>query len=234
MVYAKDMTGLRFGRLQVIERAQACEARKDKHVLWRCLCDCGNYVVVAGNDLRKSRGNTSSCGCYAKEVSSKRAKEVFTTHGKSRESGGKHTRIYNIWACMKQRCECANVPNYKYYGAKGVSVCDEWSNSFESFYNWAIANGYRDDLSIDRINPYGNYCPENCRWATAEEQACNKRSRTSRQRDFIATSPDGEVFYDFNITRFAMSHGLNPKSVSKVLNGRSNSLHGWHFSLASL
>lgn len=85
------------------------------------------------------------------------------------------TGLYSIWCGMKKRCYYQKSPNYKSYGGRGVKVCDEWKNDFKSFYNWAMSNGYRDNLTIDRINPFGNYEPSNCRWATYEEQAKNKR-----------------------------------------------------------
>ena len=84
-----------------------------------------------------------------------------------------HTRLYQIWNSMKQRCSNPKAISYKYYGARGVTVCQEWLNSFQAFYDWAIANGYADNLSIDRRNANGNYCPENCRWTTVKEQQNN-------------------------------------------------------------
>lgn len=109
---------------------------------------------------------TKSCGCLQKEMASK----SNTKHGMYK------TRIYKSWADMIQRCHNKNEPNYRYCGSKGIIVCDEWKKNFVSFYNWAMSNGYKDNLTIDRINNYGNYEPANCRWITIKEQERNKKT----------------------------------------------------------
>ena len=109
-------------------------------------------------------GDTQSCGCAKGYLSAL----INTKHGL------RHTHIYNVWSDMKKRCYNANSWCYKYYGGKGVSVCDEWRNDFMAFYQWAIVNGYSDSLQIDRENGDGNYCPENCRWVTRAENCQNK------------------------------------------------------------
>lgn len=147
----KDLTGKRFGHLLVLGRTES----KNHHVKYECVCDCGNHMIADAYGLKT--GQTTNCGC------------IPLKHGL------RHTRLYAIWSDMKTRCYNSNSPNYKYYGKLGVSICEEWKNDFKSFYNWAMSNGYRDNLTIDRINPFGNYEPSNCRWATYEEQAKNKR-----------------------------------------------------------
>ena len=161
MSHLKDLTGQKFNRWTVIERA---ENDKRGQAQWKCVCDCGNVSIVGGKDLRLNK--SKSCGCLQKETAS----QVAKTHGKSK------TRLYRIWNVMRQRCKNPKVPEYKRYGGRGISVCCQWENSFLDFYDWAIHHGYSDSLSIDRINVNGNYEPSNCRWATAIEQARNKRN----------------------------------------------------------
>ena len=153
----KDLSGKRFGRLTVL-----CQDHTDNYrkIYWKCLCDCGNISIVRGNAL--TTGNTQSCGCRVYE-------------SKNTKHGLKHTRLYRIWSGIKHRCYCKTSPYFYRYGGRGIVMCDEWRTDFMSFYNWALSNGYSEDLSIDRIDVNGNYCPDNCRWATAKEQSDNKR-----------------------------------------------------------
>ena len=158
---AKDLSGQRFGRLTVICRAVG----KYDRPYYKCACDCGNEVVKRGKDLIS--GNTRSCGCLHKE-------QLAERNHKNRVHGGGHTRLYNIYSNMMNRCYNIKQAEYHNYGGRGVSICKEWRDSFVTFREWAIANGYNDTLTIDRIDVNGNYEPPNCRWITKAEQQFNK------------------------------------------------------------
>lgn len=158
-----DLTGQRFGRLTVVARV---ENYKDGHARWICKCDCGKTTTVFSMLL--TQGKTQSCGCLAAEMASKRAAVRNTTHGKT------DTRLHCIWHGMKARCLNPKASYYYRYGGRGITVCVEWLNDFETFYNWAMSHGYRSDLTIDRIDNDKGYSPDNCRWATLIEQGRGK------------------------------------------------------------
>ena len=159
-----DLTGQKFGRLTIISRSD--EKRGDE-ILYDCLCDCGTHTRVSGVNLRS--GRSTSCGCFHKDKLIERNK----THGLCQ------SRLYHIWRGMKSRCYNVNEKSYKRYGARGIKICDEWlnkENGFINFYNWAMANGYNDTLSIDRIDNDKGYFPKNCRWTTIQCQNNNRHS----------------------------------------------------------
>lgn len=163
-----DIVGKRFGNLIVLYEVNG-DIRKDKpgwvRRKYRCKCDCGNEKDVLRDSLLS--GNTKSCGClmYKSRPSARK------THGMS------ESRIYRIWRHIKERCLDPNNNRYYRYGARGITICNEWEKSFENFYEWAINNGYQENLTIERINNDGNYCPDNCTWIPLSEQAKNKGGR---------------------------------------------------------
>lgn len=181
--------GNRYNRLYVM-----CEAGRDKYgsVLYLCKCDCGNFVVVRASRLRG--GYTKSCGCLQREsaailcrtLGKKNKNKKFSEEHKKKLQGKnslyyKHgfskERIFRIWNGMKNRCNNPNATGYKYWGGKGVQVCDDWLNNFITFKDWALSSGYKKNLTIDRIDSDGNYEPNNCRWITRSE---NTRKATTK------------------------------------------------------
>lgn len=163
-----NLLNQKFGRLTVISQ----EPSKGGKTIWKCLCECGNITTVTSTNL--TCGKINSCGCIRKEQITKRN----ITHNQ------RHTKLYNVWKSMKQRCYNPKNSYYHNYGKRGIGVCSEWLNNFQSFYDWSYANGYSVEnqndeihkLTLDRIDVNGNYEPSNCRWVDRKTQASNMRT----------------------------------------------------------
>lgn len=183
----KDISNQRFGRLVAIRP----NGKQGSGYKWLCKCDCGNEITTKSSSLL--RGLTKSCGCLRKDTTSKR----FTKHN------GRFEHLYTIYCSMKSRCQNSKNEHYKFYGGKGIKVCDEWKTDYSNFREWALKNGYSPELSIDRIDVNGNYEPNNCRWVTKQEQANNKTNN-----DFIEYQ--GEIH---TIAEWARIKGLSYYSL---------------------
>lgn len=164
-----NMTGKTFNNCIVLERAGT---NKDKKATWKCKCFCGKEFITTGKSIRNK--SVKSCGCYRVHIAQQ--------HGiNNKTHGDTGSKLYYVWLGIKKRCRNENNPNYKWYGAKGIEVCEEWLNDYSSFKEWALSNGYEEGLTIDRIDCSRNYEPSNCRWVDWKEQ---ERNRTNNVKVF--------------------------------------------------
>ena len=196
----KNLAGKRFNMLTAVEYVG--KRGKWNRDYWLCVCDCGNKKVVESRNLM--HGAVKSCGCLHKKICGPRMSARNRTHGKS------DTRLYRIYRNMIQRCKNKNHAFYPRYGGRGIAICDEWKD-FLAFESWALANGYADGLTIDRIDNDGAYEPSNCRWVPIGEQ---QRNRSSNHYVTI----DGETHC---LAEWAEINGLSYATVEGRLH------HGW-------
>jgi len=189
-----DLTGKKFGRLVVLKYYMT---DKNRNALWKCQCECGSITAASSSNLIQN--HTKSCGCYKTDMT----KEKNSTHGLS-----KHL-LFRIWIKIRERCghtKGASARKLKYYKNRGIVVCEEWLD-FKSFYNWAIANGWKKGLCIDRIDTNGKYSPSNCRFVTQKENTQNMRTSkwwVIHGKVFNSLSEAGNFFNVCNQTIFNM------------------------------
>jgi hypothetical protein len=186
-----DLTGKRFGMVTVIGFVRVPDCYGRPLIKWKCKCDCGNVKIMDGTCLRN--GSTKSCGCW-----------------RNKRHGMSYSKLYTHWQSMKNRCSPSYHDPSVYY-ERGITVCNEWKNSFENFMDWALSNGYQEGLTLDRIDNDGNYEPDNCRWATMKEQSNNRRTTVRYE------------LYGKNLTLGEWSEisGIQKETI------RQRILHGW-------
>lgn len=197
-----DLTGKRFNHLVVIERANNSPRGS---TMWRCVCDCGNEKLVRRDNL--VYGAVKSCGCLTHRPAYNR------THNKSK------SKLYRKWVSMKRRCYDITSAGYKNYGGRGIEVCDEWKESFESFYDWAMKTRQDDTLTLERVDVNGNYCPENCTWITKAEQSNNRTScimitYNGKTQNLMQWCKELNLDYKRTYNRMFKSHWSFDKAIS--------------------
>ena len=195
-----DLIGKQFGRLIVMEQAKNVGRRS----AWKCKCACGNEKIATSAGL--VRGYTKSCGCLATDIANEQ-KAVSV----------RNTRLYKCWTGIKQRCSNSNNGNYKRYGERGIRVCEQWMNSFESFRDWSLANGYLCTLEIDRINNDAGYYPDNCRWVTHKENCQNRRVPKKIEYHGKMYSA-AELARNFNIPVTTLKGWIHLKGIKYAIN----------------
>lgn len=177
MKRTRDLIGQRFGRLLVVDETKPLREHCGRY--WECVCDCGKHIVKREKNL--IQGNTRSCGCLFIETH-----QTHRTHGMSK------TNIYRRWLGMKARCK--RDSHYK-----DVNICPEWDD-FLTFHSWAMNNGYSKDLTLDRIDPYGDYEPSNCRWVDMKTQSNNRRNNSYYTVDGVThTLSEWVELYNYDI-----------------------------------
>lgn len=205
------MSGLVFGRLTVGNKYEIRQVGKKTYSFWECFCECGTTKFFRSDQIKSKKEKTKSCGCINKEGKSGRF-----MHGETK------TNLHNRWNGIKARCLNKNNSNYHKYGAKGIKICDEWIKDYTSFRDWALTNGFSENLTIDRIDVYGNYEPTNCRWITQKEQQGNTTRNirlTHNNRTEIAQKWD-EIYGVSKGTTAKMLR--NGKSVEDIFKLREN------------
>jgi hypothetical protein len=211
-----DLTGQRFGRLLVVERGE----NRGRHVMWRCQCACATERIVRAGHLRS--GATQGCGCLSRSAEHRaQAAALATKHG---HAVGKRSPEYWSWTCMIRRCTNPNTDSFKYYGMRGIRVCERWrygedgKSGFECFLE---DMGLRPrGHTLDRIEVNANYDPGNCRWATAKTQARNRRYGSTRKLTALHVQRIRVLGGSMSPRQIGARFGVSTGAVRNILAGR--------------
>lgn len=202
-VLPENLAGKKFGRLTAVEYIGKSR--------WVCECDCGKRTIATTTWLKESK--MVSCGCYKNEMARQRCYK----------HGGYSHKLYTVWDSMKQRCFNPNNRAYHRYGGRGITVCAEWANEYAVFEKWALEAGYKEGLTLERIDNDEGYFPGNCRFATRKEQSRNMR----RNRKVARITQDGEIIAEYKtIVEAAEATGCNQVCIGRVCMGKECSTHG--------
>lgn len=199
-------TGTKFGKLRIMNEIESIKYGKRKYRRFLCECICGNERIVLLDNLIS--GKTKSCGCLSVIKNKQRA-----THGLS------HHPLYSVWCGMKRRCNNPNEEKYPRYGGRGIKVCKEWKEDFKKFYDWAIENGYKKGLQIDRIDNDGNYEPSNCKWETVQKNT-QHTSRIKLTPEDVMDIRNCKLLFrdDISNKEIGNAYGINPNTVAQIIN----------------
>ena len=190
-----NLTGQRFGKLTALSYTGKSSPSGGR--MWLCRCDCGNCREVSTHNLRTKRGGIKACyECALKASMTNR--EKFTQETLPLQTNVRRERLHGIWNTMKSRCHNPNFKSYPHYGGRGISVCSSWYNSYQTFKSWALDNGYNDNMTIERKDVNGDYCPENCTWIPLRQQFFN-RQRTHYIEYKGKRIPVAKMVYDLGL-----------------------------------
>lgn len=224
-----DLVGKRYGRLVVLKNIGARNGRTYS----LCKCDCGNEIEVCNKYLQN--GHIKSCGCLKKDNASLMGMRTGKENIKKAQESAKisnikhnksNTRLYKIWSAMKQRCNNQNSSSYNYYGKNGITICKEWGD-FQNFQTWALNHGYKENLTIDRLNPLKGYSPDNCQWITKEK---NSEKAGEYNRRFWCVNENVGIYIEFgNLKKFLDCYniGISYTQAQDIIRGKTKSKNGW-------
>jgi len=208
----KNLIGNVYDMLTVIAFSHNVRISNGYRYFWKCKCECGNIIVRRADGLLGK--GVKSCGCYREKIL---AKHNFKINNPRKSHEMTKTRLYKIYSKMKERCYYVNYSEYHLYGGRGIKICDEWLNGFESFRDWSFKNGYIENLSIDRIDYNGNYEPDNCRWVDKYTQANNKRNNiVLTYQDKTMTLPEWARYLNLPYTTLANRY-RRKKPIEEIL-----------------